>query len=697
LYSYQREFSNFDHAMSLIQTKLYQPRTRSDLIPRAHLLGRLNAGLSGNVTLLCAPAGFGKTTLLAQWLQTSDRSTAWLSLDEEDNELRVFVRSLTATLQSVFPDAFQATASLFEALQYPPPSELASLFINDLADLPEDVVLVLDDYHLIHTSEVHTLLEVLIEHLPAQRHLVLSTRSDPPLPLARWRVRGYLNDLRSPDLRFTLKETEAFLTRALDTELAHETAGALEELTEGWIAVLRLTVLSLRSTSDRTAFLERLRNSPDHFVSSYLLEEILSKQSPFVQELLVRTSMLEPFCAGLCVAIMGGDTSHTQVQATLDWLESANLFLVPLDEHQGWYRFRHLFKGLLQQRLQAQSSQEELAMLHKRASAWYDKQGLVEEALDHAMTAGDAASAARLVEAQFLWAFEQEQLVQMERWLRLLPEEQIQGSPLLLFTRAWILQAHGQLAELPRLLTAAEQLLASTDLGARNRDNPQIRLQHALIAIGWSLFHYLTGQTQTSLESARSALEWTPPGEEYLANFAMMFLAWSYHLTGQEEVALNALNNALRDHSTQVNSTARLLFGSRWRESKRCWGRCCSWRTRLSPQPGCCLLKAMRRVWYRGKRCWTTSGSMSNPYTVHARRSKCWLCKRGPTNYRVMRSRHLMRWNGRLPLGGPVTSSARLQTCHRWLSCCSNCASAERYIRRLTSNWTATCKTSWQQ
>jgi LuxR family maltose regulon positive regulatory protein len=576
VYSYQREIDVLTpstihwrrkleyRTMSLIQTKLYRPRTRSDLITRARLLERLNDGLSGKVTLVCAPAGFGKTTLLAEWVQTLNRPTAWLSLDANDNELYVFVRSLTAALQSVFPDAFQATASLLEAPQFPPVEHVATLFINDLADVPEDIILVLDDYHLIRNSEVHTLLDLLIEHLPPQLHLVLATRSDPPLPLARWLARGYLNELRRADLRFTLAETEAFLARALDNEVAHETAVALEELTEGWIVVLRLAALSLLGTSDRAALIERLRSSPDRYVSSYLVEEILSQQAPAVQDLLVRTSMLEQFCAGLCVAVMGSDASHEQVQATLDWLVRSDLFLVPLDERQGWYRFHHLFKQLLEQRLQERLSQEELATLHRRASAWYAEQGLIEEALEHALVAGDAAYAARLVEAQFLQAFEQEQLVQMERWLRLLPEEQLQGSPLLLAAQAWILQARGQLTELPRLLTAAEQHLATSGSGAGDMDNWQSRVLRALIATEWSLFKYFSGQAQASLERARSALEWIPPGEGYGASLALMFLAWSCQATGQEDVALVALQQALRDHSSHVNSTTRLLFAQGW-------------------------------------------------------------------------------------------------------------------------------------
>src|SRR6266496_2586996 len=289
-----------DHPMVLIQTKLYRPRNRSDVISRARLLERLNSGLGGRVTLVCAPAGFGKTTLLAEWVQTVDRPSAWLSLDANDNELRVFVYALAAALQSVVPDAFEATASLLKAPLIPSPGQVATLLLNDLADVPDDVMLVLDDYHRIRTSEVHSLLELLIEHMPLQLHLVLISRSDPPLSLARWRANGYLNELRGTDLRFTVEETETFLARTLGSVAAHEVAGALEERTEGWIAVLRLAMLSLRSASDPAAFMERFRHTPDHSITSYLVEEILGQQAHDVQELLVQMSMLEQFCTGLC-------------------------------------------------------------------------------------------------------------------------------------------------------------------------------------------------------------------------------------------------------------------------------------------------------------------------------------------------------------------------------------------------------------
>src|SRR5437667_1171930 len=336
---------------SLIRTKLYRPRSSSDVIPRTRLIERLNAALGGEITLVCAPAGFGKSTLLAQWVQTIDRPNAWLSLDEHDNELPVFVQSLAAALQTAFPDAFEATTALLKAPRILPPDQIATLLINELADVPDDVILVLDDYHRIHNREAHTLLELLVEHLPLQLHLVLICRSDPPLPVARWLAKGRLYELRGTDLRFTPEETETFLTHMLGSEAARETAGALEERTEGWIAALRLAALSLRGTSDRASFLEHLDNYTARSINSYLVGEILTQQTHEVQEFLEQTSILDQFCTELCAEVMGSDFSHEQVQSTLAWLERTNLFLIPLDTRQRWYRYHHLFQELLQQRL----------------------------------------------------------------------------------------------------------------------------------------------------------------------------------------------------------------------------------------------------------------------------------------------------------------------------------------------------------
>ena len=553
-----------DHSTSLIHTKFFRPRLSNHLIPRTRLLERLNAGLGSKVTLVCAPAGYGKTTLLAGWVETIDRPTAWLSLDENDDELASFVRSLTAALQSVFPDAFGAIASQLKTARLPTLDTLVALFSNDLADLPDDLLLVLDDYHRIRTSEVHTLIERLVEHLPSQVHLVLSTRNDPQLPLACWQAQGHLHELRGSDLCFTLQETETFLEREVGSVTAREVASVLEERTEGWIAMVRLAALSLRNAPDQMAFLEQLGHAPDPTLSRYLVEEVLSRQAPVVQEFIVRMSILEQFCARLCSAVMGSDASTAQMQAILEELDRSNLFIVPLDGRHGWYRFHHLFQQLLQERLQAQRSEDEIAMFHTRASAWYADQGLIDEAIEHARASGDELSATRLVEAQFFWAFENQQWVQLERWLRLLSEEQIQGSIVLLVARVWILQAQGRLNDMPRWLTAAGQLLAISDSESSDQDNPQFRILHALVAILWSMVQYFSGQIQLGLESARSALEWLPHDEEYMTSSILMFLAWLYQASGNEERALVVLQQALTDHALSINSTARLLFAKAW-------------------------------------------------------------------------------------------------------------------------------------
>jgi ATP/maltotriose-dependent transcriptional regulator MalT len=555
-----RKALTVDSSMPLIHTKLYGPRKRSDLITRGRLLERLNAGLSGNVTLVSAAAGFGKTTLISQWVQSINHPTAWLSLDESDNELHVFVRSLAAALQSAFPDAFPGIGSLLEAPLFPSVDHIVVLIINDLADMPEDLILVLDDYHLIRNREIHALLDVLIEYQPPQLHLVLATRSDPPLPIHRWRAGGYLNDLRPDDLRFTLEETEAFLQHELGKAVARQIAVSLEERTGGWIAILRLAALSLFNTSDMQAFVEQLNRFTDYSIRSYLVEEVLAQVAPTAQNLLVKISMLEQFCAELCTAILGNDTSLEQVQATLDWLERSDVFILRLDDQQGWYRFHHMFGHLLKQRLQMLSSAEELALLHRRASAWYAGQGLIEQAINHALKAGDVSGATSLVEAQFLPALEQEQLVQMKYWLNLLPEEQIQGSPCLLVAKAWTLQAQGQFKEIPVLLTTAVQLLAASSSNISDQDDPQPRLLQALIAVMWSQLQFFSGQVQVSLESAHFALRLLTTNNEYMASLAEIFQAWSNQAVGQEDAALAALNDALKERSTQLNSTARLLF-----------------------------------------------------------------------------------------------------------------------------------------
>jgi LuxR family maltose regulon positive regulatory protein len=549
------------NAEGLQRIKFSRPRRRSDLVPRPRLIESLNAGLSSNLTLLCAPAGFGKTTLLVEWLETTQYQSAWLTLEHCDNEISAFVHALVFTLRTVFPDACSATANLLLAPQFPPPDRVASLLLNDLADLSIDLVLVLDEYHVINNTSIHRLLELLINQLPPQIHLLLATRVDPPFPLAVWRAQGRLTELRSVDLRFTLQETQQFLTGVLGYDLACEAAEKLEERTEGWIAMLRLAAFSLRSISDHALFIEHLNGYPDDSMSSYMVQEVLDQQAPAVQELLIRTSFLKQFNAALCAITIDNDVSPTDVQATLNWLEHANIFLVSLDDHHEWYSYHHLFRPLLQQRLRERVSREDVAVLHQRAITWYSEQGLIDQAIDQAIAAGEAHVATQLVEAQFFRAFEQEQLVQIERWLRLLPEPQIQDSPILLVAKAWVLQARGQLKDLPHLLRAARQLLGDDGNKLHDLDATSAKLLCAFIEILWSHLQFFTGKIQASLKSVQSAIEWLPPGEEHImSSTALLYLALSNQAVGRGDVALSALQLALREQATRPATTARLLF-----------------------------------------------------------------------------------------------------------------------------------------
>ncbi|HZU66429.1 MAG TPA: LuxR C-terminal-related transcriptional regulator [Ktedonobacteraceae bacterium] len=545
----------------LIRSKLSLPRACADTVSRSRLIEHLNAGLGGKATLLCAPAGFGKTTLLVEWLKTSSFHNAWLSLDENDNELLIFLHYLVAALQTVFPGACQAMAHFLKQSSLPTPDRAATLLINDLAELPEDLILVLDNYHTIHHSPIHALLDALIRYMPSQVHLVLATRSELPFPLARWRSQGQLNELHSTILRFTHDETLDFLTRILGADLCREVAEILEEETEGWIAMLRQAALSLHSASDRVACVEHLRNNPDCSMNTYLLEDFLARQIPLIQNFLVKVSILDQFCVSLCEATLDSDDTdpHLTRQAYLDCFERAKVFIVPLDEPQGWYRFHPLFKRFLEQRVQEQFTKEEIAALHLRASAWYAAHGQIDEAIRHALAAENPTEAAHVVETQFLSAMEQERWEQLEHWLQLLPAPCIKDSPGLLVARAWMLAMHGQVEPIPTLLTAAEHLLERRDNNPVHTNDAQCKALYALIALVWSHIEYATGQAQASLKSARSALKWITPDEIYLANLALDYQALSSQLSGHGDVAHLELDKALKALSSNLPGSARLL------------------------------------------------------------------------------------------------------------------------------------------
>src|SRR6266851_4642527 len=391
----------------ILATKLYIAPLRPNVVSRPRLLERLNEGLHRNLILISAPAGFGKTTLVSEWLASCHRPAAWLSLDEGENDPARFLTYLVAAVQTIAPTIGEGVLTILQSSQPPPPEALLTALLNDLTTIQDHFVLVLDDYHVLDAKAVDQTLTYLVEHLPPHMHLVIATREDPHLPLARLRARGHLTEVRAADLRFTPSEAAAFLNQVMGLGLSAEDIAALETRTEGWIAGLHLAAISLQGQQDATSFIQSFTGS-HHFVLDYLVEEVLGQQSEGVQTFLLRTSILDRFCGPLCDAVLMDPS--VPGRATLDYLERANLFIVPLDNERRWYRYHHLFAELLRQRLaqihrsalpdKTDDGGQSMAELHVRASQWYEDNGLEIEAFQHAAAANDLDRAGRLVEGK---------------------------------------------------------------------------------------------------------------------------------------------------------------------------------------------------------------------------------------------------------------------------------------------------------
>ena len=438
----------------LLATKFNIPRTRPDLLGRSRLIQRLDQGMAREVVLVCTPAGFGKSTLLADWAANARWPVAWLSLDPEDNDPMRFWRYVVAALDRVSGGTGEHVLPLLS-----PPSVMSSrivvtALVNQLHVAPEELALVLDDYHLIDTGSIHDDMAFLLGHLPPQLHVVITSRSDPPLPLARLRARGQLVELRSADLRFTLEESAALLGEVWGLDLGPGAMVALERRTEGWAVGLQLTALSLRERPDPDAFLGEFTGT-HRYVLDYLSEEVLERQPDRVRTFLLRSSILERLSGPLCDAVTGDSDS----QSMLEELERANLFLIPLDEERRWWRFHHLFADLLRARL-GRSEAGQVSELHQRAAAWCDQHGLTDEAIRHALAAGDTTWAARLVEHHLSGTLRRGESVTLQRWLSVLPDDTVRSVPALGLAEG-LMELHlGQLDAVERLLEHAERAFA---------------------------------------------------------------------------------------------------------------------------------------------------------------------------------------------------------------------------------------------
>ena len=440
----------------LLQTKLYAPPLRSQLVPRPAVTAKLRTGLTQPLTLIAAPAGFGKTTLVCESMAQSDQPVAWLSLDDDDNDAARFLTYLVAALQTVCDDLGESILAALQAPQPPAAKALLTQLINELSLVAQPFVVVLDDYHLITAQSIHEALFFFIEHLPPTLHLIITSRIDPPFPLARWRVRNQLTEVRADDLRFSSADATTFLNQIMGLALTEADVVTLGTRTEGWIAGLQLAALSMQGREDVGSFIQAFSGSHRH-VLSYLVEEVLNRCPPPMFDFLLQTSILERLTAELCNTLTGRDHS----QALLEQIEQANLFLIPLDDECKWYRYHHLFAEVLRSRLQ-QSQPQILPLLHKRASTWCEEQALWPEAIHHALATEDFARAARLIEHVGIALFAQSSIQQsLQRWLGALPTAFIRARPRLCLMHGWIYFAHAKTTTALQWVAAAEAALPS--------------------------------------------------------------------------------------------------------------------------------------------------------------------------------------------------------------------------------------------
>ncbi|MBE2197427.1 MAG: LuxR family transcriptional regulator [Anaerolinea sp.] len=456
----------------ILVTKLYIPPPRSNAVPRPRLAARLNAGLrqeqgaGHKLTLISAAAGFGKTALLSEWIADCHLPVAWLALDEEDGNPVRFLAYLIAALQTVAPGVGAGVLTALQAPQPPAQEALLTVLLHELAAIPHDFLLVLDDYHALDAPPVDQSLAFLLDYMPPQMHLVIATREDPPLPLARLRARDQLTELRAADLRFTPDEAAEFLNQAMALDLSAAQVAALEARTEGWIAGLHLAALSLQGRADKTGFVAAFSGS-HRFVLDYLVEEVLHRQPAGVQDFLLRTAILDRLCGPLCEAVLQ-DTAVSG-QETLAYLERANLFLIPLDNERRWYRYHHLFGELLRQRLHQQQP-DVVTDLHIRASAWYEAHDLELEAFHHAAAVNDVTRAERLLEGRGMPLLFRGAAQPVLRWLASLPTAVLDAHPALWVTYASALLFIQQVAGVEEKLKAAEAVLPNDAPDAKVRD-----------------------------------------------------------------------------------------------------------------------------------------------------------------------------------------------------------------------------------
>jgi LuxR family maltose regulon positive regulatory protein len=539
-------------ATPLLETKLHVPRLRRSLVVRPRLVERLSRGAESKLTLISAPAGFGKTTVLAEWLAAlpaGGPSVAWLSLDPDDNEPARFWSYVIAALQTMAPELGAAALALLQAQRPPPIETVLATLVNELSAGSNDIVLVLDDYHVVDAPDVQSGMAFLLDHLPPHLHIVIASRADPALPLARLRARGELAEIRAADLRFTPDEAAAYLKEAMGLDLGASDVAALEARTEGWIAALQLAALSMQGRDDISGFIAGFAGD-DRYIVDYLVEEVLQRQPDQVRSFLLQTSILDTLSGPLCDAVTGRGGGKAMLEA----LDRGNLFLVPLDDRRRWYRYHHLFAEVLRAHL-LDEQYDRVADLHRRASAWYAQAGEPSEAIRHALAAEDFERAAGLVELAIPAMRQARQEATARRWLEALPDELIRIRPVLSVGYAGALLVSGQLEGVEARLRDAERWLDTTaDAGDGSEapstgmvvvDEEEFRRLPGAIAIYRAAQALAVGDVAGTVRHARRALDLVAEDDHLGRGAAAGFLGLTYWTRGELDAAHRSWADAM--------------------------------------------------------------------------------------------------------------------------------------------------------
>lgn len=527
---------------TIIKTKTNLPTFRRRLVLRPHLLASISEGITQGhqLTLIAAPAGFGKTTIIREWIATSEIPAAWISLDEGDGDPIRFLTYLVVALQTLISGVGDSMLAALQSSQPMSTSDALISLLNELSSTEDDFVVVFDDYHAVASASVDVLLALLVEHMPPTMHLVITTREDPALPLARLRARNQLTEIRTADLRFTENEASEFLTHVMGLHLSAEELTALDKRSEGWVAGLQLAALSIQGKADRSACM-RSFSGANPFVLDYLLAEVLQKQPESVQQFLLPTSILNRLSGSLCDALLQHE--HPSAQGMLETLERANLFVIPLDDERSWYRYHHLFRDLLRQHLSRKYSKEEVAELHIRASVWFEQNGEIGEAFQHAMYAAEVERAARLLESHWLSMDENFQTSTWLGWVNQLPLSVRRLRPVLLTQIGWSYMDAGNAEASESSLKAAEASLKNPPEALVIIEVEQFRSLPARIAIARAYNAQVQNRYDDTVKYVEIAQDLMPHDDTFMQAQAAAILSGTYWASGELDRAFGFMSH----------------------------------------------------------------------------------------------------------------------------------------------------------